>query len=104
MILERLLCCECSPGKVFKNNTTYKVHLKSKKHENWLSNNTIKTYKKTSVEYENNIFTYKLKLSKLEKEHEKLKIICNKKDQYIYYYLKNFILIIISLLIKYSNK
>ena len=42
MILERILCCECNPGKIFKNNTTYNQHLKSKRHINWESNNDIK--------------------------------------------------------------
>ena len=102
MKLERILCCECNPGKIFKNNSTFKAHLKSKRHENWASNNTIKNYKKTSVEYENNIFSQKLKLEKLELEYIKLKKLYDKKLKYIYYYLKNIIILVIILNIKYS--
>ena len=61
MILERILCCDCSPGKIFKTNATFKAHLKTKKHLNFISNKDIKNYKKSSVEYENNISAQKIK-------------------------------------------
>ena len=102
MILERILTCNCSPDKIFKNNTTFKAHLKTKKHINFISNNDIKNYKKSSVEYENNIISQKLKLKELESEKKKLKEKIILKDKYINFYLKNIILLIFFLNIKYS--
>jgi len=102
MILERILCCECTPGKIFKNNTTFKVHLNSKKHLNWVSKNEIKNYKKTSVDYENNIFNYKLKLKRKEEEYNKLNKLYEKKKILINFYIKKIIILIIFLNIKYS--
>ena len=66
MILERILCCDCSPGKIFKTNATFKAHLKTKKHLNFISNKDIKNYKKSSVEYENNISAQKLRIKEAE--------------------------------------
>jgi len=109
MILEKILCCECNPGKIFKTNSTYKAHLKSKRHENWVSNTSIKNYKKSSVEYENNIVNYKLRLERLDIDYKKLEMdykklynkinLLKKKNQY---YLNNIIILIIILNIKYS--
>lgn len=103
MILERILCCECNPGKVFKNNNTYNAHLKSKRHINWSSQNDMKNLKKNHKDNENNTLSYKLKLNNIENEYNKLKIINEKNKSFILYYLKNFSLIIILLIIKYST-
>ena len=102
MILERILICQCTPNKIFKNNITFKAHLKTKKHINYISNNDIKNYKKSSVEYENNITSQKLKLKSLESEIKILKKQIILKDKYINFYLKNMILLIYFLNIKYS--
>ena len=103
MILERILCCECNPGKIFKNNTTYNQHLKSKRHINWASNNDIKNYKKSSVEYENSLFLYKKKLNILTKENIQLKEKIELNNKYLYYYLKNITILVICLSMKYSG-
>ena len=69
---------------------------------NYISNNDIKNFKKSSVEYENNICSQKLKLKELDLEINTLKKNIIIKDKYIYFYLKNIILIIFFLNIKYS--
>ncbi len=102
MILERILCCDCSPGKIFKTNATFKAHLKTKKHISFISNKDIKNYRKSSVEYENNIISQKLKIKDMELELKKLKQKNKLQKEYIYFYLKNIILLIFFLNIKYS--
>ncbi len=102
MILERILCCECSPGKIFKNNTTFKAHLKTNKHKKFISNKDIKNYKKSSVEYENNITSQNLRIKEIELEIKKLETKNKLKDKYINFYLKNIVLLIFFLNIKYS--
>lgn len=102
MILERRLICECSPDKIFKNSATFKAHLKTKKHLKFISDSDIKNYKKSSVEYENNIVSQKLKLKELELNNKKLKEKLQFKNKQINFYLKNIIILIIFLNIKYS--
>ena len=102
MILERILCCDCSPGKIFKNNTTFKSHLKTKKHINFISNKDIKNYKKSSVEYENNITSQKLKIKEAETRIKNLERENRLQHKVNYFYLKNVILLIFFLNIKYS--
>tara|TARA_Y100000741_G_scaffold63524_2_gene45303 strand:- start:579 stop:890 length:312 start_codon:yes stop_codon:yes gene_type:complete len=102
MILERILCCDCSPGKIFKTNATFKSHLKTKKHLNFISNKDIKNYKKSSVEYENNITSQKLKIKEAEIKIKKLEKKNRLQHELNYFYLKNIILLIFFLNIKYS--
>ena len=102
MILERILTCNCSPDKIFKNNITFKAHLKTQKHKNYISNYDIKNYKKSSVQYENNITDKNLKLKESELEIKKLKKEIYLKNKYINFNLKNMILLIFFLNIKYS--
>jgi hypothetical protein len=102
MILERILCCDCSPGKIFKTNSTFKAHLKTKKHLNFISNKDIKNYKKSSVEYENNITSQKLKIREAETKIKNLEKKNRLQDELNYFYLKNIILLIFFLNIKYS--
>tara|TARA_Y100000768_G_C23768482_1_gene582110 strand:- start:65 stop:376 length:312 start_codon:yes stop_codon:yes gene_type:complete len=102
MILERILCCDCSPGKIFKTNATFKSHLKTKKHLNFMSNKDIKNYKKSSVEYENNITSQKLKIKEAEIKIKKLEKKNRLQHELNYFYLKNIILLIFFLNIKYS--
>ena len=102
MILERILCCECNPGKIFKNNITFKAHLKTKRHLNWVSTNDIKNLKINNKDNENNMLSYKLKYDNLDKKYKLLSIKYKKIDQLSQYYIKNFTIIIIFLIIKYS--
>ena len=102
MILERILCCECSPGKIFKTNATFKSHLKTKKHLNFISNKDIKNYKKSSVEYENNIVSQKLKIKEAETKIKNLEKENRKQHELNYFYIKNIILLVFFLNIKYS--
>ena len=102
MILERILCCDCSPGKIFKTNATFKSHLKTKKHLNFMSNKDIKNYKKSSVKYENNITSQKLKIKEKEIKIKKLEKKNRLQHELNYFYLKNIILLIFFLDIKYS--
>ena len=102
MILERILCCDCSPGKIFKTNATFKSHLKTKKHKNFISNKDIKNYKKSSVEYENNIVSQKLKIKKEETKIKNLEKENRKQHEINYFYIKNIILLVFFLNIKYS--
>ena len=102
MILERILCCECSPGKIFKTNATFKSHLKTKKHLNFISNKDIKNYKKSSVEYENNIVSQKLKIKEAETKIKNLEKENRKQHELNYFYIKNLILLVFFLNIKYS--
>ena len=102
MILERILCCDCSPGKIFKTNATFKAHLKTKKHLNFISNKDIKNYKKSSVEYENNIVSQKLKIKEVETKIKKLEKENRFQYELNYFYLKNLIILIFFLNIKYS--
>lgn len=102
MILERILCCDCSPGKIFKTNATFKSHLKTKKHLNFMSNKDIKNYKKSSVKYENNITSQKLKIKEEEIKIKKLEKKNRLQHELNYFYLKNIILLIFFLNIKYS--
>ena len=109
MILEKILCCDCSPGKIFKTNATFKSHLKTKKHLNFISNKDIKNYKKSSVEYENNIVSQKLKIKEAEIEIKEAEIKIKKLEKknklqhdFNYFCLKNIVLLIFFLNIKYS--
>lgn len=102
MILERILCCDCSPGKIFKTNATFKSHLKTKKHQNFISNKDIKNYKKSSVEYENNIVSQKLKIKEAETKIKNLEKENRKQHELNYFYIKNIILLVFFLNIKYS--
>ena len=102
MILEKRLICGCNPDKIFKNNSTFKAHLKTKRHLTFISDSDIKNYKKSSVEYENNIVSQKLRLKELDVENKKLKEKLIFKNKQIYFYLKNIIILIICLNIKFS--
>tara|TARA_B000000565_G_C23740875_1_gene360927 strand:- start:719 stop:1033 length:315 start_codon:yes stop_codon:yes gene_type:complete len=100
--LEIILECGCSPGKKFKSKVTYNNHFKSQKHIKWENDNMIRNYKKDTTEYENIISSYKLKIKNLEIENSKLYREFKKKEIIIEYYIKNFVIIQIILLLKYS--
>lgn len=102
MIVDIILECGCSPDKKFKNKTTYNNHFKSQKHIKWENNNMIRNYKKDTTEYENVISGYKLKIKNLELENKRLNIDNEKKIEIINFYIKNFVIIQIILLLKYS--
>tara|TARA_B100001741_G_C15979846_1_gene337262 strand:- start:131 stop:439 length:309 start_codon:yes stop_codon:yes gene_type:complete len=102
MIVDILLECGCSPDKVFKNKTTYNNHLRSQKHKKWEDNRMMRNYKKNETEYENILSGYKLKLKNKEIENRKLLLKLEEKENIIYYYIKNFVIIQLILLIKYS--
>tara|TARA_Y100000739_G_C20602242_1_gene463565 strand:- start:1969 stop:2283 length:315 start_codon:yes stop_codon:yes gene_type:complete len=100
--LDIILECGCSIGKKFKNKSTYNNHFKSQKHIKWENDNMIRNYKKGTTEYENVISGYKLKIKSLELENNKLCRDNEKKEMIIEYYIKNFVIIQIILLLKYS--
>lgn len=102
MIVDVILSCGCTPNKVYKTRKTYENHLKSMKHKKWEEQKMLKDYKKSSTEYENLLGNYKLKNERLLKENILLSNEINEKNKIIEYYLKNFIIIQIILLIKYS--
>ena len=103
MIVDLVLSCGCNPDKIYKTRKTYENHFKSMKHRKWEEEKMIRNYKKSSTEYENTISSYKLKNERLLKENNKLNDLIKKKTDIIEFYLKNFIIIQIILLIKYSN-
>lgn len=103
MIVDLVLRCDCNPDKVYKTRKTYENHFKSMKHKKWEEEKLLKNYKKSSTEYENLIGSYKLKNERLLIENNRLSNMVNKKVDIIEFYLKNFIIIQIILLIKYSN-
>ena len=80
----------------------YNNHFKSQKHIKWENNNMIRNYKESSTDYENKISGLRLKLRDCENEILKLRKINNKKIEIISYYIKNFVIIQIILLLKYS--
>tara|TARA_B000000475_G_C15800326_1_gene367272 strand:- start:376 stop:684 length:309 start_codon:yes stop_codon:yes gene_type:complete len=102
MIVDIILECGCSPDKIFKNKSTYNNHFKSQKHIKWENDNMIRNYKESSTDYENKISGLRLKLRDSENEILKLRKINNKKIEIISYYIKNFVIIQIILLLKYS--
>ena len=102
MIVDILLECGCSPDKVFKNKITYNNHLCSQKHKKWEDNRMMMNYKKNETEYENILCGYKLKLKNKEIENRKLLLKLEENENIIYYYIKNFVIIQLILLIKYS--
>ena len=102
MQLDIRLECGCTPNKIFKNKSTYNAHLKTQKHNKWVINNDLKNYKKNTTEYDNTITSYKLKNEQLIIDNIKLKKINETKTDIIYFYIKNFCIIHIILLIKYS--
>ena len=101
--MDIILSCDCNPDKVYKTRKTYENHLKSMKHKTWEEEKLLKDYKKSSTEYENLLGSYKLKNERLIIENNRLNNLVNTKMQIIEYYLNNFIIIQIILLIKYSN-
>ena len=102
MQLDIRLECGCTPNKIFKNKSTYNAHLKTQKHNKWIINNDLKNYKKNTTEYDNTITSYKLKMENLIIENTKLKKSIEMKTDIIYFYIKNFSIIQIILLIIYS--
>ena len=102
MQLDIRLECGCTPNKIFKNKSTYNAHLKTQKHNKWIINNDLKNYKKNTTEYDNTITSYKLKMENLIIENNKLKKSIEMKTDIIYFYIKNFSIIQIILLIIYS--
>ena len=102
MDIDIILSCGCNPNKVYKTRKTYENHLKSVKHKTWEEQKLLKDYKKSSTEYENLLGSYKLKNERLLIENNNLNNKLNEKMQIIEYYLKNFIILQIILLIKYS--
>ena len=102
MQLDIRLECGCTPNKIFKNKTTFQSHLKTQKHNKWVINNDLKNYKKNTTEYDNTLTSYKLKMENLIIENTKLKKNNETKTEIINFYIKNFCIIQIILLIKYS--
>lgn len=102
MQLDIRLECGCTPNKIFKNKATFQAHLKTQKHNKWVINNDLKNYKKNTTEYDNTLTSYKLKMENLIIENTKLKKNNETKTEIINFYIKNFCIIQIILLIKYS--
>ena len=102
MDLDIILKCGCTPNKIFKTRKTYDNHFKSDKHKKWEQGELLKNYKKSSTEYENLLGNYKLKNERLLKENSILSKKINEKTEIINFYVKNFVILQIILLIKYS--
>jgi len=102
MQLDIILECGCSPGKIFKTKATYNAHLKTQKHNKWVINNDLKNYKKNTTEYDNTLTSYKLRMEQLIIDNNKLLNINKTKTEIISFYIKNFAIINIILIIIHS--
>ena len=85
-----------------KNRTDFVRHLKTQKHNKWVINNDLKNYKKNTTEYDNTLTSYKLRMEQLIIDNNKLLNINKTKTEIISFYIKNFAIINIILIIIHS--